>query len=106
LGAEGIYQNLGWARRFWRRWYFWATHSRLAPIIDAAKLIARHLPSVLTHFAHRITNAVAEGLNSKIATVQKRACGYRNRNHFKIAVYFHCGGLNLYPAPATHRKVG
>lgn len=25
-----------------------------------------------------ITNAVAEGLNSKIATVQKRACGYRN----------------------------
>jgi transposase len=100
------YQNLGWARRFWRRWYFWATHSRLAPIIDAAKLIARHLPSVPTHFAHRITNAVAEGLNSKIATVQKRACGYRNRNHFKIAVYFHCGGLNLYPAPATHRKVG
>ena len=37
------------------------------------------------------------GLNSKIATVQKRACGYRNPDHFKIAVYFHCGGLNPYP---------
>jgi transposase len=47
---------------------------------------------------------VAEGLNSKIATVQKRACGYRNPNHFKIAVYFHCGGLNLYPAPVTHTE--
>jgi hypothetical protein len=35
-------------------------------------------------------------LNSKIAAVQKRACGYRNPNNFKIAVYFHCGGLNLY----------
>jgi hypothetical protein len=46
-----------------------------------------------------VTNAVAEGLNSKIATVQKRACGYRNPDHLKIAVYFHCGGLNLYPAP-------
>lgn len=100
------YQSLGWAMRFWKRWYFWATHSRLAPIIEAAKLIARHLPNVLTYFAHRITNAVAEGLNSKIATVQKRACGYRNRDHFKIAVYFHCGGLNLYPASVTHRKVG
>jgi nitroreductase len=44
--------------------------------------------------------------NSKIATVQKRACGYRNPNHFKIAVYFHCGGLNLYPAAVTHTKVG
>jgi transposase len=93
------YHSAGWAKRFWQRWYFWATHSRLAPMIEVAKLIARHLPNVLTYFSHRITNAVAEGLNSKIATVQKRACGYRNPDHFKIAVYFHCGGLNLYPAP-------
>ncbi len=100
------YQSATWAAKFWRRWYFWATHSRLPPMIDAAKLIARHLPNVLTYFTHRITNAVAEGLNSKIATVQKRACGYRNPDNFKIAVYFHCGGLNLYPASVTHTKVG
>lgn len=100
------YRSLGWAKRFWQRWYFWATHSRLTPMIETAKLIARHLPNVLTYFNHRITNAVAEGLNSKIATVQKRACGFRNPDHFKIAVYFHCGGLNLYPAPVTHTKVG
>jgi transposase len=100
------YKSAAWATKFWKRWYFWATHSRLAPMIDAAKLIARHLPNVLTYFTHRITNAVAEGLNSKIATVQKRACGYRNPNHFKIAVYFHCGGLNLYPAAVTHTKAG
>jgi len=30
----------------------------------------------------------------------------RNRDHFKIAVYFHCGGLDLYPASVTHRKAG
>ena len=80
--------------------------SRLQPMIDAAKLIARHLPNVLTYFTHRIANAVAEGLNCKIATVQQRACGYRNSNHFKIAVYFHCGGLDIYPSALTHRKVG
>lgn len=100
------YRSLGWAKRFWQRWYFWATHSRLQPMIDAAKLIARHLPNVLTYFKHHITNAVAEGLNSKIATVQKRACGFRNRDHFKIAIYFHCGGLDLYPASVTHRRAG
>jgi len=100
------YTSAAWATKFWKRWYFWVTHSRLVPMIAAAKLIARHLPNVLTYFAHRITNAVAEGLNSKIATVQKRACGYRNPNHFKIAVYFHCGGLNLYPAAVTHTKAG
>lgn len=91
------YRREGWARQFWKRWYFWATHSRLPPMIDAAKTIARHLPNVLTYFSHRVSNAVAEGLNSKIATVQKRACGYRNPEHFKIAVYFHCGGLSLWP---------
>jgi len=100
------YKSQAWATKFWKRWYFWATHSRLVPMIEAAKLIARHLTNVLTYFKHRITNAVAEGLNSKIATVQKRACGYRNPNNFKIAVYFHCGGLNLYPAAVTHTKVG
>ena len=100
------YHSAGWAKRFWQRWYFWATHSRLPAMIEAAKLIARHLPNVLTYFKHRITNAVAEGLNSKIATIQKRACGFRNRDHFKIAVYFHCGGLDLYPASATHGQPG
>ena len=57
-------------------------------MITVGKLIARHLANVLTYFTHRVTNAVAEGLNSKIAGVHKRACGYRNRDHFKIAVYF------------------
>jgi len=94
-----------WAEQFWRRCYFWATHCRLPPIVEAAKLIARHLPNVLTYFKHRITNAVAEGLNSKVATIQKRACGYRNPERFKIAVYFHCGGLNLWPTRYTHAEV-
>lgn len=94
-----------WAEKFWRRWYFWATHSQLPPMVQAAKSIARHLPNVLTYFKHRITNAKAEGLNSKIATIQKRACGYRNPERFKIAVYFHCGGLDLWPSRYTHAKV-
>ena len=89
----------------WKRWYFWATHSRLPPMIAAAKTIAKHLPDVLTYFKHPISNAMAEGLNSKIATIQKRACGYRNAAHFKIAVYFHCGGLSLWPQRWTHSKV-
>jgi len=90
---------------FWKRWYFWATHSRLQPMIAAAKMIASHLPNVLTYFEHRISNAMAEGLNSKVATIQKRACGYRNPSHFKVAVYFHCGGLDLWPRRWTHSKV-
>jgi len=94
------YRRLAWARRFWKRWYFWATHSRLAPVIEVARMIRRHEQGVLNYFAHRVTNAASEGLNSKIQTIKKMAYGYRNREHFKIAIFFHCGGLNLYPA--TH----
>jgi len=85
------------AEAFFSRWYFWATHSRLQPIIAAAKTIKRHLQNVLTYFRHRITNALAEGLNSKIQMVKEMACGFRNREHYRTAIYFHCGGLDLYP---------
>ncbi|MBI3608484.1 MAG: transposase, partial [Nitrospirae bacterium] len=76
------------------------THSQLPPVVKVARLIKRHLPNVLTYFMHPITNAVCEGLNSKIQTIKNRAYGFRNKEHFKTAIYFHCGGLQLYPA--TH----
>lgn len=108
LRALWHYRRLGWARRFYKRWYFWATHSRLTPVIDVARMINRHLQGVLNYFATaRITNAAAEGLNSKIQTIKKMAYGYRNREHFKTAIFFHCGGLQLYPASTiTHGNPG
>jgi transposase len=89
------------AAKYFTAWYVWATHSRLAPIVEAAKTLKRHLPNLLTYFTHDITNAMAEGINSKIQTIKLMACGYRNREHYKTAIYFHCGGLDLYPRPAA-----
>lgn len=85
------------ASDFFRRWFFWATHSRLPAMIQAAKTLQRHLPNIITYFRHRISNATAEGINSKIQMVKEMACGFRNREHYKIAIYFHCAGLDLYP---------
>jgi transposase len=87
------------AEKYFNSWYFWATHSRMAPIIGAAKTLKRHLANLLTYFKHRITNATAEGINSKIQMVKLMACGYRNRDHYRAAIYFHCGGLDLNPRP-------
>jgi transposase len=95
------YHREGWALRFFRSWYFWATHSRLEPLINAAKTIKSHLPNLLTYLRHRITNAKPEALNAQIERVKRMAQGYRNRKHFRVAVYFHCGGLDLYPRPLT-----
>lgn len=85
------------ATKFFRKWFFWATHSRLGPIVKAAKLIARHLDRILTYLKHRITNAVAEGLNSKIQQIKAAARGFRSFDNYRIAILFHCGKLDMYP---------
>src|SRR5215475_7166913 len=55
------YRYPGAARRFFTRWYWRATHSRLTPIVAVAKLIHRHLPNLLTYLRHRLTNAGSRG---------------------------------------------
>jgi transposase len=89
-------------RNYFQNWYWWATHSRLQPMIDAAKTLHRHLANIVTYSKHRITNALGESLNSKIEKVKRMACGFRNREHYKIAIFFHCGGLDLYPIPPAN----
>lgn len=99
------YLSPGWAKRFLKKWCGWADRSRIAPMKRLAQTLKAHQDNIVTFCRHRITNAVAEGLNSKIMAIKRRACGYRNEEHFKTAIYFFCGGLDLYPRckmGATH----
>jgi len=43
------------------------------------------------------TNARAEGFNTMIQKIKRDARGFRNKERFKAAIYFHLGGLDLYP---------
>lgn len=99
------YHSETWARKFFRRWYFWAIHSRLEPVKKAAKTIKYHFENIVTYVTHRYTNAVVEGVNSKIEKVKCLACGYRNRDHYKTAIYFYCGGLDLFPNPPVDCQI-
>lgn len=91
------YCSPGWARRFFEDWYSWATRSRLEPIRQLAATVKAHIDNIVTYCKHYITNAVSEGLNSRIMGIKRRAGGFRNPENFKTAIYFHCGGLALYP---------
>lgn len=71
---------------FLKRWYFWATHSRLEPVIQAAKTIKRHWEGILNWFDSRITFGILEGFNSLIQAAKVGAQGYRtNRNLITMA---------------------
>lgn len=78
-----------------KKWYFWATHSRLAPIIEAAKTIKNHWQGILNFFKDRITNGLAEGINSIIQTIKRRARGYKNTKNFIIMIYLVLGKLDF-----------
>jgi transposase len=91
------YRYEGGMRKYFGQWYWWATHSRLDPIIKAARTLKAHLTNIVTYAKHQITNALGESLNAKVEKVKRLACGFRNREHYRTAIYFHCGGLDLYP---------
>ena len=85
------------ARNYFRKWYMWATHSRLKPVTKVAKMLKRHLDNILTYLKHHITNAAVEGINSRVQQVKSAARGFRNFENYRIAILFFCGKLDLYP---------
>ena len=75
------------AEAWFNRWYFWATHSRLEPIIRVAKTLKTHLAGVLRWFTSGLTNGLLEGLNSLIQSAKARARGFRSARKMKIVIY-------------------
>lgn len=96
------YASRGWARRSWRAWISWAMRSRLGPVKRVARMIREHLEGIVNAIVLQATNAASESINAKIQRVKRMACGFRNRDRFRNAIYFHLGGLDL--RPATHTR--
>ena len=78
-----------------KRWYFWATHSRIAPVIKAAKTIKEHWAGVLRWFVSRISNGVLEAINSLIQSAKAKARGFRNSRYLITMVYLIAGKLDF-----------
>ena len=87
------------ARKHFQWWYSWAARSRLQPIKEVARMLKRRFENIITYVRHRITNAASESLNAKIQWVKYTARGFRNKQNFIHAIYFHCGDLDLAPSP-------
>jgi transposase len=65
-------------------------------------MVRRHLDGILNAIVRGATNARSESVNAKIQWIKYTARGFRNRQRFRDAIYFHLGALDLYPA--TLRK--
>jgi transposase len=98
------YLKRGWAVRAWKLWVVWAMRGRLEPMKRAARTIRDRMRGIVNAIVLGVTSALAESNNAKIQWVKKKACGFRNRERFRNATYFHLGGLDFHPrtASATH----
>ena len=83
------------AEAYFRRWYFWATHSRIQPIIDAAKTIKAHFEGVFRWFDSGINNGILEGINSLAQAAKAKARGYRSNRNFIAIIYLIAGKLPI-----------
>jgi transposase len=83
------------AQLYLKKWYFWATHSRLPPIIEKAKTIKNHWDGILNYINTRINNGILEGLNSLIQAAKDSARGFRSTKNFIITIYLRLGKLKF-----------
>lgn len=101
------FQDVADAEPFLKHWYFWATHSRIAPMVKAAKTIKKHWAGVLRWFTSRISNGAMEAINGLIQSAKRKARGFRSTNYLITMIYLIAGKLDFrLPALtwATHTK--
>ena len=83
------YRRAGWAKRYLKRWFWWATHSRLLPLRDFAWMLRRHEVDILNYFRMPIDNGTVEGLNNKAKLIIHHAYGCRTAKNY-IRNLYHC----------------
>jgi len=101
------YESVEEAEPLLKHWYFWATHSRILPIIKAAKTIKEHWDGVVRWFTSRISNGILEAVNGLIQSAKRKARGFRSLDYLITMVYLIAGKLDFkLPALAhtTHTK--
>jgi transposase len=95
-GFQQIYNAVSYEEfeRRLKEWYFWATHSKLAPIKKVAKTIKKHWDGILRWKQSKINNGILEGLNSVIQAAKRKARGYK-AEHFKTMAFLLTGKFDF-----------
>ncbi|RMG31324.1 MAG: hypothetical protein D6721_01585 [Gammaproteobacteria bacterium] len=91
------YVSRTWAEKGWKRWYGWAIRSRLEPVMQMARMIKKPLWGIINAVVLKANDGYAGSMISKIKLIKVRSRGFLNKERFKTAIYFHLGGLDLYP---------
>lgn len=84
-------EALGW----FKRWYFWATHSRIPQIISVAQTLKASYEGIMRWFESGLTNGFMEGINSLVQSAKARARGFQSARKMKVVIYLLLSKLNF-----------
>ena len=76
-------------------WSYWATHSRLEPMIAVAKTLKAFRDRILRWFETGMTTGMLEAMNGLIQAAKRKARGYRPTKNLIAMIYLIGGGLRL-----------
>jgi transposase len=103
LRFDGVYeiddpeQAAAYLLRFTRG----ARRSRLAPIIDFARMVDEYWLGIVRWWHSRISNGLLEGLHSLVQAAKRRARGYRSTRNYIALIHLTAGKLDT---SLTHTK--
>lgn len=83
------------AESFLKRWYFWATHSKLKPMIVVAKTLKAHWEGIVNYFKFPVSNGILEAMNGLIQSTKTAARGFRSLKYFIAMIYLRLGRLEF-----------
>jgi transposase len=66
---------------------------------DVAKTLLKYEKEILEYFNARLTNAIAEGINSVIQAGKHKARGFRTFKGYSTMIYLTCSKLKFSPIP-------
>jgi transposase len=92
----------GAAEKAWGELLGWIARCRLEPVKRVGRMVRQYFWGIMNAIIARVSNAMAEAKNARIQRIKNMACGFRNRERFRMAILFHLGGLNLMPATLSN----
>jgi transposase len=80
---------------FFTYWCEIVEKSGLKPLIKVKEMMERHKGNIINYFKHKVSNAVSEGLNSKIQLLKATARGFHSFESYRTRILFYCGKLDM-----------
>jgi transposase len=80
------YRSPGHALRFWKSWYWRATHSRVPALCLFAKRLKGYVHGIVAHARYPMHTSVLEGINNRIKVIKRMAYGFRDDAYFFLRI--------------------